>query len=150
MMTAVWSNESSPGVNRSLLRETGPMKSLSRFNRWKSASPSISLIVNSTRGVSWTMTLIPTPWFAYFLATWAWSRVRHQRSCQAHLQERSQGGLSTQITPNRRFPLVSGVCFAGSGRTIPKEHFFGFESILGKTQDFGQLAAYHNFVVLRC
>ena len=28
--------------------------------------------------------------------------------------------------------LVSGVYFAGSGRTISKEHFLGFESNLGK------------------
>ena len=28
--------------------------------------------------------------------------------------------------------LVSGVYFAGSGRSISKEHFLGFESILGK------------------
>ena len=29
--------------------------------------------------------------------------------------------------------LVSGICFAGSGQTISKEHFLGFESILGNT-----------------
>ena len=42
--------------------------------------------------------------------------------------------------------------FAGSGQTIPKEHFFGFESILGKAQDFGQLAAHHllSFFVVNC
>ena len=28
--------------------------------------------------------------------------------------------------------FVSGVCFAGSGQTISKKHFLGFESILGK------------------
>ena len=41
------------------------------------------------------------------------------------------GGPIHQLEP---VWLVSSVCFAGSGRTIPKEHFFGFESILGKAQ----------------
>ena len=45
--------------------------------------------------------------------------------------------------------LISGVCSTGSGRTISKEHFRAFESILGKTYDFGQLTIHHNIVALR-
>ena len=105
MMTALWSDESLPGVNRSLLRETGPMKSLSRFNRLILASCWISRSVNCTRGVSWTMTWISTSWFACFCG--------HLSAKPGNTSTKSLGlslrTISRRIvdtdTPNRWFPL---------------------------------------------
>ena len=105
IVTVVWSEESPLGMNQSLLRETGMMLILSRFKRRKLAWCWLPSSVNCLWGDSWIMRWTPTLWFACFFGHLSLKPGTHQRSHQACLQEWSQRGSSTQITPNRWFPL---------------------------------------------